>query len=161
MFTIFYSFIYSFIAFIYLFSLPLSALAPSLQSTVVFLLGILCVLTQISSVMQVFLIYINIILFFTFSRYCLQAYIYSFAAHGCMAYPIFYSFTFPGMDPQILSKYQHTPPKHVHCPPTPRPCHTLTKRQYTRLSPDFHRTLTTNSFCGRKRKYLPMTLSCV
>ena len=30
MFTIFYSFIYSFIAFIYLFSLPLSALAPSL-----------------------------------------------------------------------------------------------------------------------------------
>lgn len=158
MFTIFYSFILSFLLFIYLFSLPLSALAPSLQSTIVFLLVVLSVLTQKSSVMQVFLIYINIILFFTFSRYCLQVYIYSFAAHGYKTYPVFYSFTFPGMNPQILSKNQHNPPKHVH---TPNPCHTLTKRQYASLSPHFHRTLTTNSLCGRKRRYLPMTLNCV
>ena len=150
-------FILSFLLFIYLFSLPLSVLAPSLQSTIVFLLVILCVLTQISSVMQVFLIYINIILFFTFSRYCLQVYLYSFAAHGCMIYPIFYSFTFPWMDSQILCKYQHTPPKHVHTSCLA----THTKRQYTSLSPHFHRTLTTNSLCGRKRKYLPMALNCV
>lgn len=128
--------LYSFIPFIYIsvFPLPLSALAPSLQSTVVFLLVVLCVLTQKSScIMPVFLIYINIILFFLhfLGIVCRCTFIhllYMAARHTLY-------FTHSCFLGWILRFYPRTnTPQSMYTPP---PCHTLTKKAIHKPIPTF------------------------